>query len=78
MTMVKTNLELEMLQSVNEFLLTSENQLKSSAKLLETPSSVDDMCHHSGPGSLHILVLKSLCSIIKTQKYISYLLPRRS
>ena len=36
-------LNLEMLQSVNEFLLTLENQGKPSAKLLETPSSVNDM-----------------------------------
>ena len=58
----KTNLE--MLQSVNEFLLTLENQHKPSVKLLKTPSSVDDMYHHNGPSSLRVLVLKSLCSII--------------
>ena len=52
----KTNVE--MLQSVNEFLLTLENQHKPSAKLLETPSSADDMYHHSGPGSLRVIILK--------------------
>ena len=72
----KTNLE--MLQRVSEFLLTLENQRKPSAKLLGTPSSVDDMYHHSGPSSLRVLILKSLCSIIKTPKYISYLLLRQS
>ena len=46
-----------MLQSVNEFLLTFENQRKPLVKLLETPSSVDDMYHHSGPSSLRVLVL---------------------
>ena len=63
MTMViKTNLE--MLQNVNQFLLTLENQCKPSAKLLGTPSSVDDPYHHSGPSSLRVFLLKSLCSMI--------------
>ena len=54
----KTNLE--MLQSVNEFLLTLENQHKPSVKLLETPSSVDDIYYHNRPSSLRVLVLKSI------------------
>ena len=66
-----------MLQSVNEFLLTLENQRKPSAKLLETPSSVDDMYHHSEPNFVYSY--QNLCvSISKTRKYISYLLPRQS
>ena len=41
---------------------------KLSAKLLETPSSVDDMYHHSAPSSLRVFVLKSFVLNIQNSK----------
>ena len=66
-----------MMQSANAFLLNLQNQCEPSAELFETPCSVNDVNHHSGPSPPPLFIRKSQSLTSKIPKYISFQLLRQ-